>query len=304
MNTDIDEMMIDELREGFAPAGYERTTRSFRSPSRTPYVAGVAVVAAVAATVVVVGGDGARSPALAWSPTPTAATAADEAAARKACATPGASAGAVRVQGVAAATPSDGSTPLPELPSSGDPIEVTVDASSGEVVTGNAVSGATGVDTPVPGKVLPGLPPTEAPPTELPPLVSLDLRGNGGLAVFADDQWTFTCMLLQSGDGFETGPIMASPTADLPKAGVLALTSGMQTDWADGRSLAMVSGTAPAGASTVELSLPGQPTASAQVEDGRFSIWWFGSFDPSTGTLRALDAAGDELATVSPMMQK
>lgn len=299
MNTEIDEMMIDELREGFAPAGYERTTRSFRSPSRAPYVAGVAVVAAVAATVVVVGGDGARSPALAWSPTPTAATAADEAAARKACATPSAAAGAVRMQGVAVATPPEGSTPMPELPPAGDPIEVTVDASSGDVVTG-----AAGAGKPEPGEVLPGVPPMEAPPTELPPLVSLDLRGTGGLAVFADDQWTFTCMLLQSGGGFETGPIMASPTADLPKAGELALVSGMQTDWADGRSLAMVSGTAPAGAATVELSLPGQPTASAQVEDGRFSIWWFGSFDPSTGTLRALDAVGEQLATVSPMMQK
>lgn len=272
MNTDVDEMMIDELREGFAPACYERTTRSFRAPSRTPYVAGVAVIAAVAATVVVVGGDGARSPALAWSPNPTATTAADEAAARAACTMPSTSDGVVSVEGVAQARPADGAVPLPE-----------------RSVSGGAV---------------PGVPPGDMPPTELPPLVSLDLRGTGGLAVFADDQWTFTCMLLVDGDGFETGPIMASPTDELPPSDTLAIISGSQTTWADGRSLAMVSGTAPAGAATVELTLPGQPVAQAAVVDGRFSIWWFGPFDPSTGSIRALDANGTELSVVSPMMHK
>ena len=113
-------------------------------------------------------------------------------------------------------------------------------------------------------------------------------------------------MLLQKDGGFETGPIIASPTAELPPAGDLAVTSGMQTTWpaTDGRSLAMISGTAPEGAASVELSLPGQPSAQAQVEDGRFSIWWFGTFDPATGTIRALDADGAELATVSPMLAK
>jgi hypothetical protein len=300
MNTDIDETMIDELREGFAPAGYERTTRSFRSPSRTPYVAGVAVIAAVAATVVVVGGDGARSPALAWSPNPTAATAADEAAAREACTMPDLSSqrnGVVSVQGVAIARPADASTPLPELPSSDEPIEVKGDGS-----VSVSVGGAGGADAS--GGAMPEAATLGELPAELPPLVSLDLRGNGGLAVFADDQWTFTCMLLSSGDGFETGPIMVSPTDDVPASGTLGIVAGSQTTWADGRSLAMVSGTAPAGATAVELTLPGQPVAQADVVDGRFSIWWFGSFDPSTGTLRALDAKGTELSVVSPMMQK
>jgi hypothetical protein len=305
MNTDIDETIIDELREGFAPAGYERTARSFRSPSRTPYIAAVAVIGAVAATVVVVGGDGARSPALAWSPNPTAATAADEAAARAACASPDLASQSnrvVSVQGVAVARPADGSEPLPELPGSGQPIEVK----GGDVVsTGDAVtvSGASGSGGAVPAAGS-GAGSLGAPPTELPPLVSLDLRGNGGLAVFADDQWTFTCMLLSSGDGFETGPIMVSPTNDLPASDTLAIVSGSQSTWADGRSLAMVSGTAPAGATKVELTLPGQPVAQADVVGGRFSIWWFGSFDPSTGSIRALDANGSELATVSPIMQK
>lgn len=132
MNTEIDEVMIDELRDGFAPAGYERTTRSFRSPSRAPYVAGVAVLAAVAATVVVVGGDGTRSPALAWSPTPTAATAADEAAARTACAAPNAG-GVIAVQGMAVARPGTGTGGGVEAPPPGA-IEVT----SGSVEIGRA----------------------------------------------------------------------------------------------------------------------------------------------------------------------
>ena len=261
MSTDIDEMMIDELREGFAPVGYERTTRSFRSPSRTPFIAGVAVIAAVAASVVVVGGDGARSPALAWSPNPTAATAADEEAARAACTSPDLASpgnGVVEVSGFISASPGD--------------------------------TGASAL-------------PSEM-PTELPPLVSLDLRGTGGLAVFADDEWTFTCMLLMAGDRFETGPIMVSPTNDLPPSDSLAVVAGSQMTWADGRSLAMVSGTAPSGAAKVELSLPGQPVAQADVVDGRFSIWWFGSFDPSTGSIRALDADGAEVSTVAPLMQK
>ena len=302
MNTELDEMMVDELRDGFAAAGYERTTRSFRPPSRTPFVAGVAVLAAVAATIVVVGGDGDRSPALAWSPTPSAATAADEDSARAACAQPGGAAssnGVVSVQGVAVARPADGSTALPELPASGQPIEVKGDGS-----VSVSVGDATGSGGVVPSGGAPDAGSLGVPPAELPPLVSLDLRGTGGLAVFADADWTFTCMLLKSADGFETGPIMASPTDALPPSDSLAILSGSQTTWADGRSLAMVSGTAPAGATKVELSLPGQPVAQADVADGRFSIWWFGSFDPSTGTLRALAADGSELASNTPMMQK
>jgi hypothetical protein len=290
MNTEIDEMMIDELREGFAPAGYERTMRSFRSPSRAPYVAGVAVIAAVAATVVVVGGDGARSPALAWSPTPTAATAADEAAARKACAAPDGAApsnGVVSVSGIAVAQSGDTGAGGQVAPPPGDGTEIQVEAGSSGVI-----------DVLPPGEVTPG----PQLPTELPPLVSLDLRGTGGLAVFADEQWTFTCMLVSSGDGFETGPIMVSPTESLPPSESLAIVSGSQTIWADGRSLTMVSGAAPAGAAKVELSLPGQPVAETDVVGGRFSIWWFGSFDPRTGTIRALAADGSELATQPPMI--
>lgn len=302
MNTEIDDTMMDELRAGFAPAEYARTTRSFRSRSRTPYVAGVAVIAAVAATVVVVGGEGARSPALAWSPTPTAATPADEAAARTACAAPGGNAptnGVSSVSGVAVAQSGDVGSGGRVVPPSGGGTEIQVQVgSSGQIAV--PVGGDSGTSEVVAG----GIAPDPQLPTELPPLVSLDLRGTGGLAVFADDKWTFTCMLLSSGGGFETGPIMVSPTDSLPPSDTLAVISGSQTTWADGRSLAMVSGTAPKGAAKVELSLPGQPAAQADVVDGRFSIWWFGSFDPATGTIRALAADGTELASQSPLIHK
>jgi hypothetical protein len=69
MNTEHDDAMIDEIRSGFDGVTYRRTVPSIRPRSRTPFIAGAVAVSAIIATVVVVGGDGARSPALAWSPT-------------------------------------------------------------------------------------------------------------------------------------------------------------------------------------------------------------------------------------------
>jgi hypothetical protein len=167
----------------------------------------------------------------------------------------------------------------------------TIVVSGGDAVPGTVISG----NGPVPN-----LP---APPTALPPLVSLDLRGNGGLAVFADKDWTMTCMLVQHGSGFEAGPIMAAPTDHTKADGSFAVTSGSGATWGDGKSVAMVSGTAPKGAVTVRLDLPGQPSATANVVDGRFSIWWFGTFDPAKGSLTALDANAATVGTLSPMIK-
>jgi hypothetical protein len=167
------------------------------------------------------------------------------------------------------------------------------------------VSAGSGGGAGVPGTVISGngpAPRLPGPPTALPPLVSLDLRGSGGLAVFADKDWTMTCMLVKSGSGFEAGPIMAAPTDHTAADGTFAVTSGSGATWGDGKSVAMVSGTAPSGAATVRLDLPGQASATANVVDGRFSIWWFGTFDPSKGSLTALDASGATVATLSPML--
>ena len=64
----------------------------------------------------------------------------------------------------------------------------------------------------------------------------------------------------------------------------------------------MVSGVAPAGATTVEVNVPGQPTASANVVDGRFNLWWIGSLPVDGGSIRALDGSGVELAAAAPLI--
>jgi hypothetical protein len=315
MNTEFDDgAMIDELRSGFDGVSYQRPVQSMRPRSRTPFIAGAVAVSAVIATVVVVGGDGARSPALAWSPTPATTTTADEAAARAACeagGNPAVGSTAIQVSGMAVATAAGSSGTIvvgngvvgngvvgngvaPGAPPEGGTIVVS--AGSGEVSGPGIPPGGTVVSGNGP---LPNLPP---PPATLPPLVSLDLRGSGGLAVFADKDWTMTCMLVKSGSGFEAGPIMAAPTDHAAADGTFAITSGSGAAWGDGKSVAMVSGTAPKGSSSVRLDLPGQPSATTNVVDGRFSIWWFGKFDPSKGSLTALDANGAIVGSLSPML--
>jgi hypothetical protein len=298
MNTEFDDdAMLDEIRSGFDGVTYQRTVQSIRPRSRTPFIAGAVAVSAIIATVIVVGGDGARSPALAWSPTPAVATATDEAAARAACqagGNPAVGSSAIQVSGMAMVGAGTSGTIVvggkPGGPPEGGTIVVS-QAGGDAVVPGTVVSG----DGP-----MPNLP---APPAALPPLVSLDLRGSGGLAVFADKDWTMTCMLVKSGSGFEAGPIMAAPTDHTKADGTFAVTSGSGATWGDGKSVAMVSGNAPKGAVTVRLDLPGQPSATANVVDGRFSIWWFGTFDPAKGSLTALDDNGATVGTLSPMIK-
>jgi hypothetical protein len=142
----------------------------------------------------------------------------------------------------------------------------------------------------------------EFPPAELPPLVSLDLRGSGGLATFADADWVVSCLLLDTGDGFERGPVVAERSGSAgtsDSSGGLALISASSTTWSDGRSISMLAGVAPAGATSVEIELPGQPTARADVTDGRFGIWWLGTLDGASTAIRALDTSGTELAAVT-----
>jgi hypothetical protein len=302
MNTDIDDdRMIDEIRSGFEGAMYRRTAPARRS--RAPLAVGaMGVTAAVAATAVVVAGTGARSPALAWSPTPQAATAADEDAARTACA----SGDVTSVIGSAFAVssgPDDRRDPATQsvfVQAEGAPGDRPPDG--GTIVVhqaGGASAPTVMIGEPTADTALPlDLP---ASPSELPPLVSLDLRGTGGLAVFADDDWTVRCTLLR-GDHVEAGPIMVSPTDHSAPTDTLAVTSGSATTWDDGRTIATIEGIAPVGATTVELTLPGLEPATAAVTEGRFSMWWFGPLDPTAGTLRALGPDGSELAHRSPML--
>lgn len=216
-----DQEMIHRLQTELEGATYGRAPGTFAARSRTPRLAGVmAAVAAVAATAVMAW-PGSSSPALAWSPTPTPATSADEMAASAAC-----------------------SSDLENL--------------------------------------------------DLGALVALDLRGTGGLATFSDGNITYTCLLVRDGDGFERGPLIGEERSNTPDTG-LAFLGAASTEWKDGTMIAMLTGSAPAGASTVEISIPGQSSATAVVTNGRFAIWWFGTVENLSGSVTALDANGVEL---------
>lgn len=80
-----DQAMIRRLQTDLESATYDRATSTFAARSRTPILSGIACVATAVAAVTVFAWPGSSSPALAWSPTPTAATTADEAAASDAC---------------------------------------------------------------------------------------------------------------------------------------------------------------------------------------------------------------------------
>lgn len=129
---------------------------------------------------------------------------------------------------------------------------------------------------------------------ELPPLVALDLRGTGGLATFSDDNLTLTCLLIRDGDGFERGPIIGEESSTTPNTGT-AVVAAASTEWKDGKTIAMLTGVAPDGAAMVEVSIPGQPTATAVVNNGRFAIWWFGTVENLSGSVSSFDADNVEL---------
>lgn len=229
-----DQAMIRRLQTDLESATYDRATSTFAARSRTPILRGTAGVAAAVAAVTVFAWPGSSSPTLAWSPTPTAVTTADEAAASAACG---------------------------------------ADLSLGSELQrdGGALS------------------------AKLPPLVALDLRGTGGVATFSDDSLTFTCLLVRDGNGFERGPIIGEESSTTPDAGT-AVVAAASTEWKDGKSIAMLAGVAPSSAATVKISTPGQPTATAVVNNGRFAIWWFGTVENLSGSVSSFDADGVELS--------
>lgn len=235
MSLEVDDrVMIHRLQTDLERATYDRAVSTFAARPTTPRLGGAVVVAAAVAAVTVMAWPGSSSPALAWSPTPSAATAADEAAASAAC-----------------------STDL-------------------------------GGDSQRDGEVL---------PVEFPPLVALDLRGTGGIATFSDDNMTLACLLVRDGDGFERGPIVGQESSTAPNAGT-AVVGATSTEWKDGTTIAMLTGVAPAGAATVEISIPGQSTATAVVTNGHFAMWWFGTVENLSGSVSSFDATGVELGRI------
>jgi hypothetical protein len=136
-------------------------------------------------------------------------------------------------------------------------------------------------------------PEVPAVPIEFPPLVSLELHGNGGVAVLADDQQVGYCLLKQDGDGFVYGGLMlGSADAGLPGA----LNVGAMSTEFEQTALSIVAGTAPAGVAAVRIDGGAGDGGTATVTGGRFAIWVPGAIMGGESVdLVALDASGADI---------
>ncbi|MFM2353564.1 MAG: hypothetical protein RLZZ608_970 [Actinomycetota bacterium] len=134
-----------------------------------------------------------------------------------------------------------------------------------------------------------------APPTELPDLVAIDVRGDGGFAVFSTgDIGTLStsvfCVVSLDGETSVTSLSSEVGPATPGSAGV-SLASGTTIAGQAGSST--LTGSLVEGATSVEVVIDGLPTARASIVDSRYAIWW----PSTTGALvRQLDAAGQVLA--------
>lgn len=136
-------------------------------------------------------------------------------------------------------------------------------------------------------------PPLPAAPSVLPPLVSLELHGNGGVAILSDGTLTGYCLLKWDGTAFTAGGLafgMGTPAGF--EDGFLV--SGMATEF-EGQALGIVAGAAPAGAVTVEVRGGPADGGTATVQDGQFALWVPGMMGEDDVELVAHDAAGGEL---------
>jgi hypothetical protein len=289
----------------------EHLMQTEAAPARSilrPRAIGVVGLAAMSLAVVLVAGSLIQpsSKALAWDPTPAAATAAQRDAATKACSS--AVPSAVLQRGVAADVPAAGSD-LPVLNAgSGGAVGVAPNP-SGDAGSVTVVSGQAGVGDPVPAPV--------ALPADLPPLVSMELHGTGAVAIFADAKSTAYCLLAKDGDGFVTAalvfpdlgggmsaavgiigaPSSASGMASVGTNGNSGFTVTALTAEYEGQKVGIIAGFEPNAA--VRARVVGGPAdgASATITDGRFAMW-APDADLGQGTrLETLDASGKVVDT-------
>jgi hypothetical protein len=255
-----------------------------------PRALGLTALAATAMVAILVIGTLARpsSAVLAWDPSPTAVSADQRAAATAACAAglppvtgaPGVSAQDVVVDGA------------------------TVTSGGGAVTDDGGIVPFAGDGGPVPS--LPSL------PAALPPLVTLELHGSGGVAVFADDAVTAYCLLVKDGDRLVSGGLMfpdlggatvgvgtiGAATAEGSSSGMVQaiaadgwLLTRMRASYR-GQLIGIIAGEVPAGAATVAVTGGAADGAAATVTQGRFALWAPGGDAGEDVTITALDAAG------------
>jgi hypothetical protein len=126
--------------------------------------------------------------------------------------------------------------------------------------------------------VVPSYPPLPA------TLAALDLRGNGGLAVFADDSGAAMCLVQLVDGAMQYAGMVQFGADELPTGQGLAVESGMTTGVGSGSAVSMLTGQA-ASADRVELMVPGLEPITATLSNGRFAAWWPESASSDVTTL-------------------
>lgn len=139
-------------------------------------------------------------------------------------------------------------------------------------------------------------------PGVLGPLAALDLRGEGGLAVFVDDVNVVMCMLtVVDGTPQFAGGMSTARSAEA--SNTLTVEGAMTTGIDSNRAVSMLAGLA-GPAALVEIRVAELRTITATLVDGRFAAWWP---EPELGSGTSLDtpitivsyaADGSEIANI------
>jgi hypothetical protein len=279
-----DPARLDAIKEHLMQTDAQDTRpRASRPRGLGPRAIGISALAAsgLAAVLVVATLVQPAGSALAWDPSPTAATPAQEAAARNACVVPDLPAGDQGAPGLVThlggpdAPPSTGAAPQVQLRSELPPLvylelhgtgAVAVFADEDTTAYCLLVKRGDGFE-----------------------LASLLLPAANGVVGTGGPSQTS----VGGGSGASTGPtmsrVMAAGEGDFQVA-------AMTTDYGD-TQVGIIAGTTPANAATIAVAGGSADGAAASVSDGRFALWAPTALDAST-TVIALDAAGNEIGRV------
>ena len=155
-------------------------------------------------------------------------------------------------------------------------------------------------------------------PGAVPPLVSLELHGDGGVAILSDGTTTAYCLVKRDGDGFalvaltmpsgdgasvsvggaESGTSMGEEVTGSVAGNGTIDVSAMSASFA-GESLGIIGGATTPGAATVRIIGGPADGGTATVADGHFALWVPFALGSQPIDLVALDAGGGELGRVS-----
>lgn len=119
-------------------------------------------------------------------------------------------------------------------------------------------------------------------------LKSLELFGNGGVAIYGNESIIGYCMVLVDGDSAQAGARILGLNVE----GTEFIEAAGSTEF-EGQTLSIIVGNAPDGATKVEIV--GLDGVYATVLDGRYGLWLPQSFADEAFEVVARDANGDEL---------